>query len=187
MKFSFEMILSDVNTLLNHVNECIEDRDTNSHQYILDQYSHIVSATPYSWYFCAGIEPDVMQTIPYSAIKNVLDILKGRLEIALAHRIFTSEAEFDEIRPRIIEEINKATHSINIAVAWLSDPEIIQALIMRAEEGVFLRIIVYNDAPNQSSIEMLKGYQNITLYAVAGFGEGVKTLCTINSQYSMIL
>lgn len=176
MKFSYDLVLSDINKLLEHIEQCISECNGNSFSYITTQYEHIISKTPYDWYFCSGLHVDEIGFGTYDSIKNSLEMLKGRLEIALNHKVFQIEAIFDDIKPKIIQEINNATTVINIAVAWLSDKDIINAIINIAERGVVIRIILYKTDSNNETIESLKSISNIVQYAVPSFGANGKSL-----------
>lgn len=51
-----------------------------------------------------------------------------------------STVHFSNIRNEIIGQLKKATREIKVAIAWLTDEDIIRTLTQRAESG--LRVIV---------------------------------------------
>lgn len=62
-----------------------------------------------------------------------------------------TQAYFDGIQLRILDELRKATTSIHIAVAWFTDPEIFEQLCQKAGSGVRVELIVVNDSINRKS------------------------------------
>lgn len=62
-----------------------------------------------------------------------------------------TQAYFDDIQLHIIREILRATTSIHIAVAWFTDPVIFAKLCAKAEAGVRVELIIFNDAINRNS------------------------------------
>ena len=91
-------------------------------------------------------------------------MMKGRLEVAIRNKTLHVEAVFDEIKPKIIEEIQTAQTSISIAIALFTDDEIINTLASRARDGLAIRIILYEDVNNNKAIAALKNESNISLY-----------------------
>lgn len=62
-----------------------------------------------------------------------------------------TEAFFDDIALRIQDEIQKAQKSIYIAVAWFTNKNIFDKLIVKAREGCIIHIIISNDEINNNS------------------------------------
>lgn len=72
-----------------------------------------------------------------------------------------TEAVFEDIAHRIVEEIEKANKSIYIAVAWFTNKSIFNHLINRAKKGCKIQIIISNDSINENSsidFDFLKRY-----------------------------
>ncbi|MFB6430532.1 phospholipase D-like domain-containing protein [Bacillus thuringiensis] len=63
---------------------------------------------------------------------------------------------FDEIKETIIQGIRNAKYTIWIAVAWFTDKEIFEELILRKREGVNIRIITSNEESNRYLVEKLE-------------------------------
>jgi hypothetical protein len=61
-----------------------------------------------------------------------------------------STAYFTDIRKHIAGELNKATLSIYVAVAWLTDDSLFRLLCNRAAEGLDVRLLVMDDDINQT-------------------------------------
>lgn len=62
-----------------------------------------------------------------------------------------TEAVFENIAHRIVEEIEKANKSIYIAVAWFTNKSIFNHLINKAKNGCKIQIIISNDPINENS------------------------------------
>ncbi|WP_291107262.1 phospholipase D-like domain-containing protein [Flavobacterium sp. UBA6195] len=70
-----------------------------------------------------------------------------------------TEAVFENIANRIIEEIENANHSIYIAVAWFTNKNIFDKLFEKANKNCKIQLIISNDEINNSSkinFELLK-------------------------------
>lgn len=74
-----------------------------------------------------------------------------------------TEAIFENIANRIIEEIQRANKSIYIAVAWFTNKTIFEQLLLKAKNGCHIQIILSNDEINKNSsinfelLEILNG------------------------------
>lgn len=60
-----------------------------------------------------------------------------------------TQALFDNIPQHIIAELNKATQSIYIAVAWFTRADFFEILIAKAKSGVRVQLIISNDRINK--------------------------------------
>jgi len=58
------------------------------------------------------------------------------------------QAYFEKIESQIIENIKNAKYLIWIAVAWFTNPKIFEALRLKKQNGLNIRIIVNNDSIN---------------------------------------
>jgi phosphatidylserine/phosphatidylglycerophosphate/cardiolipin synthase-like enzyme len=58
------------------------------------------------------------------------------------------EAHFEENRDRIIQEIRKAKFLIWVAVAWLTDIELLRELRIKKEQGLNIQIVTQDDVIN---------------------------------------
>lgn len=56
-------------------------------------------------------------------------------------------SHFENIRQLIIEEINRATNEILIAVAWFTNHDIFEALLEKAS-SVSIKLVMLNDDVN---------------------------------------
>jgi hypothetical protein len=63
-----------------------------------------------------------------------------------------TEAIFDNISNRIIEEIKNTNNSIYIAVAWFTNKSIFDQLLLKAKEGCRIQLIISNDEINNKSL-----------------------------------
>ncbi|WP_284653512.1 phospholipase D-like domain-containing protein [Flavobacterium terrisoli] len=55
---------------------------------------------------------------------------------------------FKEIKKEIIAQLNKAENEIKLAVAWLTDEDIIRVLGQRQEKGVIVQIVICDSTEN---------------------------------------
>ncbi len=62
-----------------------------------------------------------------------------------------TEAIFNNISYRIKEEIQQATESIYVAVAWFTNKTLFQELIQKAKSGCKVQVIIANDSINEKS------------------------------------
>jgi hypothetical protein len=72
-----------------------------------------------------------------------------------------TEAIFENIASRIQEEIQKAQKSIYIAVAWFTNRNTFEQLLLKAREGFAIHIIISNDEINNNS---LVDFEQLTKY-----------------------
>lgn len=63
---------------------------------------------------------------------------------------------FDEIKGTIIQGIRNAKYTIWVAVAWFTDNEILEELILRKRAGVNIRIITSDEQSNKYLMEKLE-------------------------------
>ena len=92
---------------------------------------------------------------------------------------------FDEIKETIVQGIRNAKYTIWIAVAWFTDKEIFDELVLRKEAGVNVRIITSDADTNRYLIEKLKS--NFELVQVSGTGRNMfhDKFCIIDLEYVM--
>ncbi|PGB81742.1 phosphatidylserine synthase [Bacillus toyonensis] len=92
---------------------------------------------------------------------------------------------FDEIKDTIIQGIRNAKYTIWIAVAWFTDKEIFDELVLRKEAGVNVRIITSDADTNSYLIEKLKS--NFDLVQVSRIGKNMfhDKFCIIDLEYVM--
>ncbi|MBK5241920.1 phospholipase D-like domain-containing protein [Clostridium sp.] len=63
---------------------------------------------------------------------------------------------FDEIKETIIQGVRNAKYTIWVAVAWFTDNEIFEELILRKKAGVNIRIITSDEHSNKYLMEKLE-------------------------------
>lgn len=128
----------------------------------------------YNWYFCDGLMyEDIDESVKgngmeFDAILHDLKTLKGRLKTSRKFSNIHINIEFDELKQCIIEEIQKANISIDIAVAWLSENDICQELIRASENGLKVRILMLDCDSNKNTI--LNSQDDIDIIFVDKFG-----------------
>ena len=86
-----------------------------------------------------------------------------------------TEAIFENIAGQIQQEIDKAQHSVFIAVAWFTNKTLFNALLSRAKNGCRVSLIISNDEINSnSSIDF--GLLNTNGSVVYKIGDGDSVL-----------
>ncbi|MGX2974325.1 phospholipase D-like domain-containing protein [Ursidibacter arcticus] len=60
-------------------------------------------------------------------------------------------ALFDNIAEQLSQSLNQAHHSIYIAVAWLTNRDLFDILVSKAQQGVTVQLLVSNDKINRNS------------------------------------
>ena len=58
------------------------------------------------------------------------------------------EAYFADIERKIIEALDKANASIDVCVAWFTNKNLLDKLLEKNNEGILVRVIIYNDGVN---------------------------------------
>ncbi|MDO4896224.1 MAG: phospholipase D-like domain-containing protein [Moraxella sp.] len=89
-----------------------------------------------------------------------------------------TQALFDNIPQHIIAELNKATHSIVIAVAWFTRADIFEVLLQKARVGICIQLALSNDRINKNdkiaiNQDELNHFENCQTYWI---GDGNKEL-----------
>jgi hypothetical protein len=95
---------------------------------------------------------------------ELVDVGKGSYKIsgAVAPEQAVVAAHFEENRTKIIEEIRKAKFLIWVAVAWLTDKELLTELRKKKEEGLNIQIVTQDDNINaglkESVLKVFEAY-----------------------------
>ncbi|MCB9230022.1 MAG: DUF1669 domain-containing protein [Bacteroidia bacterium] len=79
------------------------------------------------------------------------------------------EAHFEQQQQKIIDSIREAKFTIWVAVAWFTDPELINELLAKKKEGLNIRIVVSDDDINQKSVEKLEQHFEVKKYPRTGY------------------
>jgi len=78
---------------------------------------------------------------------------------------------FENIRPAICQELEKATSSIYVAVAWFTDYILFEIVERKAKENVQIRIFLVDDEINFGSYGLdfskLENYSNVKVYKIS--------------------
>lgn len=69
-----------------------------------------------------------------------------------------SVVHFSNIRNEIIGQLKKATREIKVAIAWLTDEDIIRTLTQRAESGVNVIVVMSESKENFRNIPKWKDF-----------------------------
>lgn len=72
-----------------------------------------------------------------------------------------TQAYFENIQEQIHSQLLNAKSRIDLAVAWVTDPVLFEVLCRKAQQGVFVRLMIYDDTINQklsfSDLEKFNG------------------------------
>ncbi|MCK1998138.1 phospholipase D-like domain-containing protein [Psychrobacillus psychrodurans] len=95
---------------------------------------------------------------------------------------------FDEIKDTIIQGIRNAKYTIWIAVAWFTDSEIYDELVVKKNEGVNVRIITSNEESNNKIISKLECEFEVVKVPLRGYWGNSRLhdkFCIIDLDYVM--
>lgn len=81
-------------------------------------------------------------------IKKFLDNYHSN--VTCGHLVPDSNAHFDDIEAQILDELDGALAMIDVCVAWFTNDKLRDKLLQKQEEGVKVRIIIFNDGVNKS-------------------------------------
>lgn len=162
---NFDYHLSDIDALINFIKDHCNKGWIGSLDFIRTRYNYILKSMPYDWYFCKGLSSDNIDEnmkgnlMEADALLCNLYTLKGRLLACEEYSTFHINVEFDDIKKIIIDSINNSILSIEIAIAWLTNDDIIQSLRQKLNNSVSIRIILNDDPTNADSIRKLSDYK----------------------------
>jgi HKD family nuclease len=92
---------------------------------------------------------------------------------------------FNEIKEKIIQGIRGAKYTIWVAVAWFTDREIFNELLLRKRDGVNIRIITSDESTNQALLPELDRYFELVKVPKVGFNRLHDKFCIIDLEYVM--
>lgn len=78
------------------------------------------------------------------------------------------DVTFTGIKEEIIEGIRNAKYTIWIAVAWFTDEDLLEELILKKNEGLNIRIITSHESSNQKLIGKLEQYFDLKKVPLKG-------------------
>ncbi|MDF2036571.1 phospholipase D-like domain-containing protein [Cytobacillus oceanisediminis] len=92
---------------------------------------------------------------------------------------------FDEIKEKIIQGIRGAKYTIWIAVAWFTNREIFNELLLRKRDGVNVRIITSDESNNQALLPELDRNFELVKVPKKGYNRLHNKFCIIDLEYVM--
>lgn len=92
---------------------------------------------------------------------------------------------FNEIKDEIIQGIRGAKYTIWVAVAWFTDSEIYDELLLKKKEGVNVRIITSDEKSNQSLMKSFDDNFELVKIPKTGFNRLHNKFCIIDLEYVM--
>lgn len=78
------------------------------------------------------------------------------------------DVTFTEIKKELIQGIRNAKYTIWIAVAWFTDNDLFEELLLKSKAGLNIRIITSDENSNQKLIEKLEMYFNVKKVPLKG-------------------
>lgn len=82
----------------------------------------------------------------------------------------TTEISFEDFEAIIIKNLRKAKFYIWVAVAWVTNPKIIEELNKKALEGLNVQVLLNDDYINEKSDKFFKSNINLQIFKVKVFG-----------------
>lgn len=92
---------------------------------------------------------------------------------------------FEEIKEKIIQGIRGAKYTIWVAVAWFTDTDIYEELLLKKYKGVNIRIITSDEQTNQSLLKDLELNFELVKISKKGFNRLHNKFCIIDLEYVM--
>lgn len=154
---NFDYYISDIDILSEFISDCIDNGYRGFISEIKQRYKNLIDHIPYSFFFCNGLNyEDISVEIKDTDLElNILQLnlktLRGRIVTCKSCSTVHVDVKFSEIKKVIIEHIEKASQSINIAVAWITDPDICNMLIQKSTTSIPIKIIMYDDECNKNT------------------------------------
>lgn len=114
----------------------------------IDHVKKVTNST-YSGKATLNVHPD--WTISKEELRDKLepfldDFFKG----TISYKIEASDqAHFENIQNRILEQLDKAQFSIIVVMAWFTNDILFQKLLEKQEQGVSVKLVVFDDGINQ--------------------------------------
>lgn len=93
------------------------------------------------------VYPKPMVTIEYceKEITNTLNVFFGNVGNMQAHSV----AYFASIESRILEALDNAQATVDVCVAWFTNERLKNKLVEKKNDGVEVRVIIFDDGVNQ--------------------------------------
>lgn len=133
----------------------------------------------------------VLKVVPgvFSTVTDVeRTVNNSLLNFFLTRTILSEETvtlpAFDDIKKKIIEELEKAINTIYVCVAWFTDDELRDVLQAKYDDGVDVRVITYRDGVNNKHGVDFKGIPHIERRADRG-GIMHRKYCIIDNHVSI--
>lgn len=170
----FDFLLDDVRSLIQYIEKCKEKGYVGALNDISGSYMRLISRTKYVWYFCEDLKYSDLDdnvkgnSMEFDALLYRLKTLEYRLQSAMKYSHLHIDVAFEELEQIIIDEIEMAEHFIDIAVAWVTNDKICQALNAASKRGVLIRMIINDDDINKGIEKRLNS--NIILYKAPNHG-----------------
>ncbi len=181
-----DLQLEKVDALINEVGKCIDRRDNFAYQSIFNGYQRLLKDLESSGvliYNTMLVDREMLDSIHnkdsgiggetfYEMTITSLNCLKPIIKDCFCDEEgIKIKAHFDEIEEIVISEFNKAKFTIWAAVAWTSNPKIIEILEKKHKEGLNIQLIMSKEyySKNKATFDQL-GKSGIEVYMVNKWG-----------------
>lgn len=118
---------------------------------------------------------------------NCLNIKPKPVELERSN-VTEHDVVFDEIKDTIIQGIREAKYIIWVAVAWFTDKDIFDELLLKKQQGINIRIITSDESSNRFLLDKLTN--SFDTIKAPCWGEGYRNrmhdkFCIIDFDYVM--
>lgn len=83
------------------------------------------------------------------------------------------EVHFEDIQKRILDQVKKAQFLIWVAVAWFTDPVLLNAINEKRKEGLSVRIVAIDDQINAKLKGKIQGFFECNFISPEGYFENI--------------
>lgn len=94
--------------------------------------------------------------------------IKPKLVELESDNVTEHDVMFDEIKDAIVQGIRNAKYTIWIAVAWFTNKDIFQELLVKKKQGINIRIITSDEKSNKHIIQELEDNFEVTKVPLKG-------------------
>ena len=98
------------------------------------------------------------------------------------------DVTFDKIKEEIIQGIRNANYTIWIAVAWFTDEDYFNELMLKKQEGLHIRVITSNEKTNNFILDKLEANFDVVKVDPRGWNQKNRLhdkFCIIDLEYVM--
>lgn len=95
--------------------------------------------------------------------------------------LVANEAHFKQIENQLLEQLNSAEVSINVAMAWFTNKRLAEKLVEKKDQGLDVEVVIYDDSTNAKYAVDLPGIRVKKVKGSKG-GKMHDKFCVIDNQ-----